>query len=169
MRIIKQGRLPAKRLFTGTCSYCHCEVECVQSEIVIDQGERNYSKPIYTFKCPTDNCGRIITLNEKPTSVSEMDKAFKAMFSNDPSPTRSSNKDLLKAFEDAFNPKQPTPEEKFKITIPPTLYQRMARIAKGLAKKEHQCGLHRKSELVRRMKKLPGVREKTLNELFDEL
>lgn len=107
-----------------------------------------------------------------PRPAKSLDEEFNEFFNDDrpTPPTRSSNRDLLKAFEDAFNPKQPQAEEKFKIAIPPDLYRRMSKITEELAKKEHcNCGVHRKSELIRRMKKLPGIREKTISDLYDEL
>jgi hypothetical protein len=115
---------------------------------------------------------------KKPFSVAaprpskSLDEEFNEFFNDDVPhpPTRSSNQDLLRAFEDVFNDKQPRAEEKFKIAIPPDLYRRMSKITEGLAKKENcKCGVHRKSELIRRMKKLPGIREKTISDLYDEL
>jgi hypothetical protein len=117
---------------------------------------------------------------KKPISIAvprpskSLDEEFNELFDDNVPhpPTRSSNQSLLKAFEDVFSPKQPLPEEKFKITIPPDLYRRMSKIAEATSKTKHvrcDCGLHRKSELIRRMKKLPGIREKDLNDLYEEL
>jgi hypothetical protein len=61
MRIVFQGKIPEKKLWHGTCTNCKTVVECVQSEIRTDRGEKAL---IYTVKCPTDNCGETITLNE---------------------------------------------------------------------------------------------------------
>ena len=115
---------------------------------------------------------------QKPISVAaprpskSLDEEFDEFFGDamPRPPMRSSNRNLLKAFEDVFSPKQPQPEEKFKIAIPPDLYRRMSKIAEATSKpKRCDCGLHRKSELIRRMKKLPGTREKTISDLYDEL
>jgi hypothetical protein len=111
-----------------------------------------------------------------PVSLPRKDglqEAFEEFFgdSTPKPPVRSSNVGLQKAFEDVFNEKQPAPPiEDFKIVIPPSVRKRVQSITEGLAKKEGcKCGLHRKSELIRRFKKLPGIREKDLNDLYEEL
>lgn len=71
-------------------------------------------------------------------------------------PTPASEMD--KAFESLFGDDAPKPKPN------------VISITEGLAKKEDcKCGIHRKSELIRRMKKLPGIREKTISDLYDEL
>lgn len=76
-----------------------------------------------------------------------------------PKPTPKSEMD--KAFEELFGPYDADKN---------IFAQAEKKITEGLAKKDKcHCGVHRKSELVRRMKKLPGIREKTLSDLFDEL
>jgi hypothetical protein len=61
----------------------------------------------------------------------------------------------------------------FKRTSPYQIFKRTSPvkpIPEGLVKKENcNCGLHRKSELIRRMKPLAGIREKTLTDYADEL
>lgn len=61
MRIVFQGKIPEKKLWHGTCTNCKTAVECVQSEIRTDKKDKELE---YTVKCPTDNCGQTIILNE---------------------------------------------------------------------------------------------------------
>ena len=98
--------------------------------------------------------------------------------------TRKGIVEYLARFDEFFwdsPPKQPLPKEKFKIAIPPDLYRRMSKISESLGKKKRcDCGVHRISEIRRRakassenllkaMKPLPGIREKTLTDYADEL
>ena len=111
-----------------------------------------------------------------PISLPKKDglsEAFEEFFggSTPRPPVRSTNEELHRVFDEIFNPKQPAPPiEDFKIVIPPSVAKRVREITEGLARKERcDCGVHRKSELVRRMKKLPGIREKTLSDYADDL
>jgi len=85
---------------------------------------------------------------------------------------------LSEAFEEFFGDHPKPPQEHFKI-IPP-LRPAARHLQKAfddvfgkpkppVKKTNCNCGLHRKSELVRRMKPLPGIREKTISDLYDEL
>jgi|FAXJ01.1.fsa_nt_gi hypothetical protein len=67
MKIIRKGILPTNIIYTGTCGYCHCELECNYTEVSKrDLGDR-YSGEIieHSIPCPTKGCSRQIILNEK--------------------------------------------------------------------------------------------------------
>jgi hypothetical protein len=69
-------------------------------------------------------------------------------------------------FDEFFKDK--LPREHVKITLPPRIPTKVSLIKKT-TKTAHHCGIHRKSELIRRMKPLPGIREKTLTDYANEL
>jgi len=107
-----------------------------------------------------------------PPKKDGLAEAFDELFEDTPPrpPISRPNQDLHKVFDEVFGKKQAPPIEDFKIVIPPSVRKRVQAIAEGLARKEQcNCGIHRKSELIRRFKKLPGIREKDLNDLYEEL
>lgn len=58
MKIIKEGKLPEQKIYSGTCHYCNCEVEAEKWEwsFTYDQREGNFLQ----IDCPTIGCGSII-------------------------------------------------------------------------------------------------------------
>jgi hypothetical protein len=144
MKILRQGILPQNVIYTGTCHNCGCQIEASYTEVARRNLGDRYSGEFIecSLPCPTNGCCRKIVMFEKPT----------------PKPTPKSEMD--KAFEELFgdtplpaSPRQPN----------------VSSITEGCARKEPRRSCRPPTELLRRMKKLPGIREKTLDELFDEL
>lgn len=131
-----------------------------------------------TRKAIVDYLTRVLAPVEKKSNPiaapkkNGLQEAFDELFEDTPPrpPISRPNQDLHKVFGEVFGKKQAPPIEDFKIVIPPSIRKRVQAITEELAKKENcKCGIHRKSKLIARMKKLPGIREKDLNDLYDEL
>ena len=60
MKIIKQGKLPSKKIWTGTCMHCATEIECEQSET---KSETHRNETDTWVTCPT--CKQQLFVNEK--------------------------------------------------------------------------------------------------------
>lgn len=164
MKIIRQGTLPQNVVYTGTCLHCGCQVEAAYTEVTRRNLGDRYSGEFIecSLLCPTKDCGRKILMVEKPTPKppptpkSEMDRVFEELF-EDPKPN--TPPEIASVVEGILD----------KVIAKHGRLER-GRITEGIAKKgQANCGIHRVSELARRFKKLPGIREKTLTEYADEL
>ena len=64
MQILKSGTLPPKpnEDYRGECENCHCIVKCKPTDHAIMAYSK--SNPVFRVKCPTVECGGVITLAE---------------------------------------------------------------------------------------------------------
>lgn len=58
MEIIKEGKLPEKEIFNGTCTHCRCHVRFERSEAKYHSTCRN--EQYLEVKCPTPGCSKQI-------------------------------------------------------------------------------------------------------------
>lgn len=70
MKIIKQGQLPAERVYQGTCRRCTTEVEFQRGEATYHADQRDGD--FLTVRCPV--CNDTITVDVEQHGHSSMEK-----------------------------------------------------------------------------------------------
>lgn len=64
MKVIVEGVLPDKKIQTGICTYCRCQVECEEDEV--SREDVGLGLPMMKFVlCPTRGCSMNIYVYPK--------------------------------------------------------------------------------------------------------